>query len=181
MDDKVHPVLKALGVGKKAWGKNTPPLWTLCAEQGEAFKPAPRPRWCVKKEDKACYSNAAATALYGTVVTATGTLDKYYCEGYAISDVAPIPIEHAWVCLADGTVVDPTWKNPEKCHYYGFAFTAVYPYATMRKHRQWGLGFANHLVAREWTDSKTGKLSIPKEALAVRARPTRSKRTALSR
>lgn len=53
--------------------------------------------------------------------------DRYvYCEGFGTTPrLRQLPIHHAW-CLdkLTGRVVDPTWKDPEACEYFGVAFDA---------------------------------------------------------
>ncbi len=45
----------------------------------------------------------------------------YYTEGFFQS---VIPIQHAWVTLADGSIYDPTLDDErDPCHYLGVAFT----------------------------------------------------------
>lgn len=63
-----------------------------------------------KPQPKACWRNAA---LAVGVVSSLVLQPTYYCEGYAGSSELPIPIEHAWVELEDGTVVDtsPHWME----------------------------------------------------------------------
>lgn len=75
---------------------------TPASEHGERMTP------------KECFSNA------------TEVMQEYghctYVEGYAFRPGLPILIHHAWVMLEDGTAMDPTWDEPDKCHYYGVPF-----------------------------------------------------------
>lgn len=59
-----------------------------------------------------CFANAGLAATDGL-----GT----YCEGYAVFSDSPIAIHHAWLIDPAGRVIDPTWEQPELCHYRGFA------------------------------------------------------------
>ena len=58
-----------------------------------------------------CYRNSLHAALR------TGMT---YCEGYAVAGRVGIPLEHAWLCDAQGRVVDPTW--PDGADYFGVPF-----------------------------------------------------------
>lgn len=46
-----------------------------------------------------------------------------YCEGLATNAAVGVPMEHAWCLHVDsGRVIDPTWDEPERGHYYGVTF-----------------------------------------------------------
>jgi len=70
-----------------------------------------RPKGVRKGRNRACFMNAYHLA-YGH--------DWQYVEGFAISHVLPIPVEHAWVF--DGEVViETTWQGPG-IEYFGIPF-----------------------------------------------------------
>lgn len=83
---------------------------------------------------KECYRNATMAALRQTRLI--------YCEGYAMPDLVPIPMEHAWLYDPEaGRVVETTWEQPG-LDYYGIAFTRDYlRIATMRR-KYYGLIYA---------------------------------------
>jgi hypothetical protein len=62
---------------------------------------------------KQCFVNAAR--LVGRFRTLT------YVEGYAYRE-GLFPMHHAWAVDADRSVVDPTWRDPELCAYWGVPF-----------------------------------------------------------
>ncbi|CAB4130412.1 hypothetical protein UFOVP119_36 [uncultured Caudovirales phage] len=66
-------------------------------------------------QPKDCYRNAAHLAIANPGYT--------YCEGYAIRNSLPLPIQHAWVVDGIGRVIDSTWSEPERCQYLGVPFS----------------------------------------------------------
>ena len=72
----------------------------------------PMPRIGEKMKDRMCFQNAAETVFDG--------LGKYV-EGVAWTKHSPIPIHHAWVEV-DGRAMDPTWRDPMECEYFGVVF-----------------------------------------------------------
>lgn len=73
---------------------------------GNFYDPAPLPPEIKLGEKRECYMNAA--------LLATEYPDRFmYCEGYAVSPVAPLAIGHAWVLdmANDNAVVDNTWED----------------------------------------------------------------------
>ena len=70
-------------------------------KNGREFTPQPLPPGFAKMKIGNCYQNAAQLALIETSLT--------YCEGYAAGCI-PVPVQHAWCCLPDGKVIDPTWE-----------------------------------------------------------------------
>jgi len=81
---------------------------------GRLWNPPPKalPRGVDPMESKFCFDNA-----YELAERRHKTLR--YVEGFASRFIT---VHHAWCVTADGTVVDPTWKN-EGTAYYGQAFT----------------------------------------------------------
>jgi hypothetical protein len=51
-----------------------------------------------------------------------------YVEGYACSGLLSFafPTLHAWLVDPDGSVVDPTWEDPDTSTYFGVPFTPEY-------------------------------------------------------
>lgn len=58
----------------------------------------------VEAQSKQCYRNAVMALGTGHARLAGAV----YVEGWVIQAKLPIPIEHGWVELADGSVIDPT-------------------------------------------------------------------------
>ena len=77
---------------------------------GRAYEPMPRIGR--KMRNKECFSNTTKFILRQN----TGT----YIEGYGYNIV--MPILHAWVSI-DDKAMDPTWKYPMKCQYFGVEFS----------------------------------------------------------
>lgn len=73
------------------------------------------PHWLAHGPMKECFTNAQYVAL--------SRPDVFYVEGYAVDLDVGIPMEHAWLCDAQGVAIDPTWKDAANCEYYGIAFT----------------------------------------------------------
>jgi hypothetical protein len=85
------------------------------AAYGQEFTSAPLPAGVEKGPDNQCYRNASL------LVMEDKSLD--FAEGFAEADGLPgLAFQHAWAVKADGTVVDPTWKNPEKSKYFGVVY-----------------------------------------------------------
>lgn len=75
---------------------------------GNYMEGTKRPKGLRKQKNKACYKNALELAASNKTLK--------YVEGYANNLIV---CEHAWCVDADGKVVDPTWRDPEKCQYLG--------------------------------------------------------------
>lgn len=105
-----------------------PSLPGFVKARGRLFKPAPLPASIRRKKAKECFANALTlcAALPGLT----------YVEGYAVS---VIPTLHAWCVTADGTVVDPTWDDPERCAYYGIPFDDKFAMHTIVEQGVYGM------------------------------------------
>jgi hypothetical protein len=90
------------------WAYGNP--YALVLGLGRPYTAAPRPAGMRKGRIKLCFSNA--------LLLAHDDPGLRYVEGYALS-FRGIPTEHGWCARADGTVVDPTWYEPELAAYYG--------------------------------------------------------------
>ena len=78
-----------------------------------------------------CYANATKVALAAP--------HKYrYVEGYGLKPNL-VPLLHAWLVLADGSVVDNTWQHIDGTLYYGVAFDAEYLYEAIHFKGTYGL------------------------------------------
>lgn len=68
-----------------------------------------------RSQAKQCFRNAATLVLRHRHLA--------YVEGFAWRPSLGLPIHHAWAY--DGRqVIDPTWRDPDECYYYGIAFDA---------------------------------------------------------
>lgn len=76
---------------------------------------------------KECFRNAAILALHRERFT--------YVEGFACG---VIPVHHAWVVTADGTVVDNTWPTPGT-DYFGVPFRKSALLRELQHNRTYGL------------------------------------------
>jgi hypothetical protein len=83
------------------------------AANGREYTAAKRPRGVRKRRDGWCFKNTVSLML------SRPDLDITYVEGYAMSPHGLIPTLHAWAALPDGTVIDPTWRDPDRCAYFG--------------------------------------------------------------
>jgi len=82
---------------------STPPPTTAPSGDTEFGPPVPRTRTTRKMADKACYRNAAITAM---------TDHQWrYAEGMALSQEGWW-VHHAWNVDAAGRVLDRTWPEP---------------------------------------------------------------------
>jgi hypothetical protein len=81
---------------------------------GSVHVPQALPKKYARGQKRECFRNAIRLAKRHK--------DLRYAEGYALGKL-PILIHHAWVIDASDRVIDPTWDEPEACHYFGRAFT----------------------------------------------------------
>lgn len=90
-------------------------LQRYIAAYGQEFKAAPRPANMRKDPDKQCYRNSSLHVLSDPTLR--------YAEGYATSEaIGGLTIMYAWAVAPDGTVIDSTWRDPEKNHYFGVVY-----------------------------------------------------------
>jgi hypothetical protein len=85
-------------------------LQRFVVRNGHAYEPMARIG--PKQPDKDCFKNATEYVL------ADG---GQYVEGYALRPSLGLCMHHAWVEI-DGRAMDPTWKDPEDCLYFGIPF-----------------------------------------------------------
>jgi len=95
------------------------PLERLVLNHGQDFKPAKRPNGLRKQANKMCFRNA-------THLSRTGLR---YVEGYAVHDGL----------IDDDTVVDPTWRRPERSRYRGIVIPQELMLRTMARTRVYGV------------------------------------------
>jgi hypothetical protein len=81
-------------------------------------------------EQKQCFKNAMLLCSYYP-----GSL---YCEGYATDPTLPIVFHHAWV-VAEGEVIDPTWRQRDRCSYMGLLFPVDVAAGIVRTQGHYGL------------------------------------------
>lgn len=77
---------------------------------------------------KECYKNASLLCMYNE--------ELEYVEGFANSI---IPVMHAWCIDRSGNVIDPTYKNQEKCNYYGVIFKKEFMHKKILKNKIYGI------------------------------------------
>lgn len=82
---------------------------------GRTFHPQALPSRYRRMQMKKCFENAMRL-----VKRSNGKLR--YAEGYATSKLGLL-IHHAWAVDADDRVIDPTWRDPADCEYFGRIFT----------------------------------------------------------
>jgi len=83
-------------------------------DNGCFYRPSPLEPDVIPGEPRECYKNATTLAVEYP--------DRYiYCEGYAVCEGIPIPIEHAWVVdrTRKNVVVDNTWTDNKGVAYFG--------------------------------------------------------------
>lgn len=69
----------------------------------------------VDAKPRQCFMNAAL----GVAHLRSRGIEASYTEGYAAPYDIALAVEHGWITLADGTVVDPTWVgkyNVDSCY-----------------------------------------------------------------
>lgn len=94
-------------------GKRMLPIERFVLECGTAYPGRKRPRGVRKMRDRQCFKNATELSL--------SRPDLTYVEGIGLHI---IPCHHAWCVDAEGLVVDPTWRYPEKSEYMGVPIPA---------------------------------------------------------
>jgi len=82
-----------------------PLLQTFILRNGQEFKTQPYKG--KRMTPKECFCNAA------------NRHDGIYAEGYGLRNDMPLLVHHAWRVSEHGNVIDPTWKKPEECQYFG--------------------------------------------------------------
>lgn len=86
-------------------------------EAGREHTPAAFPADLPKGKLKECFYNAANLIMADLLAPRSRGL--FYVEGYAFTPRLSMPIHHAWCVDRDGNVLDPTWRDPEACAYFG--------------------------------------------------------------
>jgi hypothetical protein len=96
-------------------GSNAPEVLRYVAAYGEEHKAAPLPDGVQRGIPKECYKNASLLVLERSDLT--------YAEGFAqVGSLPGLTFQHAWAVTKDGTVVDPTWDDPENSKYFGVRY-----------------------------------------------------------
>lgn len=105
---------RTLATRPRTTGLAYPTYQRFVLDNGRAMPGAARPKGIRKGRDRQCYANALHLALRGRY----GGPPMRYVEGFALA-YGGIVVEHAWCLDAAGTVVDPTWRDPDLATYYG--------------------------------------------------------------
>lgn len=96
-------------------GRNEAEVKDYVAREGKEYKPAPLPKGVRRGTMKECYRNATMLVLADRSLR--------YAEGFAQTGGLPgLTFAHAWAVKPDGTVVDNTWDEPERCRYFGVTY-----------------------------------------------------------
>ena len=108
-----------------------PSIEGIVLEHGRPFvSPAQaRPKGIRKGEDRMCFMNSYHLAMQ------TGWT---YVEGFAISDVVPIPLHHAWVIDRAGMVIETTWETAG-VEYYGIPLDTSFMHKVMLETKRYGI------------------------------------------
>lgn len=101
----------------------------LVLHEGKHFAGTPLPKQFKHGKMKLCYMNSFYLAE-------KESNKLIYCEGIA---TGIIPVVHAWCITHDGIVVDPTWRDSEKCDYWGIPFRMEFVIYTMLKTKVFGV------------------------------------------
>lgn len=98
----------------------------LVAHYGEPMTAAPLPDGIAPMAKKACFTNAFE--LGAELRRRDDELAEVeYVEGYARSALTGMVIKHGWLYDRENdAVIDPTWDNPEDCHYFGISWSTWY-------------------------------------------------------
>ena len=97
-------------------------------EHGREWTAAKLPGRFSRMTPRECFMNATNLVLEDPSLT--------YVEGFA---AGVIPVHHAWVVDLDGSVIDPTWKDPENSTYFGVPFEREYLLETIQESGYYGL------------------------------------------
>jgi hypothetical protein len=136
-------------------------------DHGRSWKAQPLPRGVKRGEMKRCFENAQR---FAAGLFRKGRESWTYVEGYACSgDLSiPVPAHHAWLVDGQGTVVDPTWRSPERSYYFGVAFETSY---VLEQHARFGV-YGSFLDNRDTGWSLLNDTEETERALAARWRRT---------
>jgi hypothetical protein len=126
-EELLRGYLRAFQTSHVATGRRYGSLFDLILEHGQWNRPALFPERLAHLRGRPgrCFDNSDRLARV------TGLR---YTEGFALSDVALVPLAHAWCITDDGTVVDPTWRTPGLA-YLGVPLTPAYRAAVLQRRR----------------------------------------------
>lgn len=98
-----------------------------------------------------CYSNALSAAIHNPDLT--------YCEGYAVSGIITLPVQHAWVVNEAGEAIEVTWPY-QNVQYYGIALNTDFVAGhTLRT------GY-HGVICNDWLDNHSLlRTGVPQEAI----------------
>lgn len=113
-------------------GIDTRDVKRYVAAYGQEFKAASLPDDIDRGAPKQCYKNASLLVMTHPELT--------YAEGYAQTSKLPgMTFMHAWAVTKDGTVVDPTWDNPEHGTYFGVKYERMPYLKSLYKNKIYGV------------------------------------------
>lgn len=115
-------------------------------ERGVWHEAAPLPDEIRRGELGNCFANALRLANSHRHLT--------YVEGYASSEF--MPVQHAWCVDVDGTVIDPTWDDPQDRVYLGVEIDTDRAWEIVTKAKVFGI------IGNDWMNGnmilRTGEI-----------------------
>lgn len=100
--------------------------------KAKEFKAAKLPKKVTRGQLGHCYENATLAVIHNP--------ELQYAEGVAFSAATgELGYLHAWAVDKDGSVVDPTWDEPEKGRYYGVVYDKAKYLSHARKTGYYGV------------------------------------------
>lgn len=92
---------------------------------------SPLPKGMKRGPARHCYMNAGRIAL--------DEIGYDYVEGLACNSVLPFPVAHAWLIDGEGRMIEPTWKQPKLCAYFGVVIPTKMLRREVLRKEMWGV------------------------------------------